>query len=134
MVNAAIFAMNDKNRHHKIFGVISIERQNDGLIGSFLTSEYFNQNRMISLFLEDLSDKEFNNLIIWDKSVELRIKNKILRGKIMGGSDLTRPLRSQEKKIKPQQQISILLDKNLDSKTIEEIEGKRTEILVNNKE
>lgn len=128
MVNAAIFAMNDKNQPLKIYGVISIERQYDSLIGSFLTSEYFNKNKIISLFLEDLSDKEFNNLIIGDKFVELRIKNKTLSGKIIGGSDLTRILRSQGKKIRPQQQISILLDEI----TTDEIEGKRAEIMVNN--
>lgn len=128
MVNAAIFAMNDKNRPIKVCGVISIERQSDSLIGSFLTSEYFNQNRIISLFLEDLSDKEFNNLIIGDKFVELRIKNKTLRGKIMGGGDLTRLLRSQGKKIRPQQQISVLLDE----KATDEIEGKRAEIMADN--
>ncbi len=132
MVNAAIFAMNDKNQPIKIYGVISIERQNDSLIGSFLTSEYFNKNRIISLFLEDLSDKEFNNLIIGDKFVELRIKNKTLSGKIIGGSDLTRILRSQGKKIRPQQQISILLDEKLDEITTDEIEGKRAEIMVDN--
>lgn len=96
--------------------------------------EKFDQSQLLGIILDEISDQKFNKILAKSTRAEIELEAEgiklIVLGKILGGSDPTKPLRHQGKKFKPRQNLTILLDQKLDKDMDEMIKGEKVKLII----
>jgi len=105
------------------YGVIAREKDEYNLMANLEGAEKFESKRLIKVFLDEISDEIFNKLLTAKTQIRIKFMSEpakmAFNGQILGGTDPTRPARDMNVDIKPQQVLTILLDKIPNKKVVE---------------
>src|SRR3989344_893616 len=113
------------------YGIINVDSGEYNMLAKISGSKKISRQRLINAKLETIPDNKFVQLLFGERNAELKIENHpaiILHGQIIGGSDPTRVVREQVHKIKPKQELKVLLDEPLNKDLEKKIEGKRAQL------